>query len=76
MLLIYLESIKTKIGTLKNINLVEWSTVVTDNAKASNLYTFVYNAVFEEDNAMIKIALTKSKNDNIKIIGYGVFLRP
>jgi SAM-dependent MidA family methyltransferase len=75
-LLNYLESTKTKVGILKNITLVDWSTVVTDNAKASNLYTFDYNAVFEQSKAIIKIALAKSKNGNIKIIGYGVFLKP
>lgn len=66
------ESTETKLGELKNTELADWNSMVSEGAIEQGVYNLNYNAEFEKDTAKLKITLTKNENGEIKLVGYNI----
>ncbi|GGK35752.1 hypothetical protein GCM10007962_32620 [Yeosuana aromativorans] len=66
------ESTQNKLGGLKSTELVDWNTMVSEGAIEQGVYNLNYNSEFENDNAKIKLTLTKNKSGEIKVVGYNI----
>jgi len=66
------ESTQIKLGGLKSTELADWNTMVSEGAIEQGIYNLNYNSEFENDNAKLKLTLTKNENGEIKVVGYNI----
>lgn len=67
-----LKNSDSKLGLVKDYEVIEWKTSVIEGKKKSATYVFLYNVNFANAKGKIKVSLEKNEKDKIQIIGYNV----
>jgi len=66
------ESTENKLGGLKNTELSDWNTTVTEDTIEQGFYIMNYKSQFEKGKANQKITLVRNENKEIKVVGYNI----
>jgi len=61
-----------ELGLLKSIELIDWSTDVSEGAIEKGIYILNYKCKFEKGKVDLRIVLIKEENGEIKVVGYNV----